>query len=402
MKRMISEPSYHAEAEFDLPDLQDEDASVAKKDKPDKNSHDVERDKSDNPALIDRMRIQQNLSAYGLQQLLDTMTAADRDYLLKNAFEVRKQHYGNTVYVRGLIELTNYCIRDCAYCGIRRSNRHADRYRLSPETILEACAEGYHLGFRTFVLQGGEDPYLNESRMLEIIAAIRTMFPDCAITLSIGEWSKTSYVKFFQAGADRYLLRHETASRALYGKIHPDGDFDGRRGCLRDLKDIGFQTGAGFMVGLPGQTTADFVQDLLFLKELDPHMVGIGPFIPHKDTPLVGNPAGTVDKTLTLLAMVRLLLPEVLLPATTALGTIDPFGREKAYSAGANVIMPNLTPTTEKYKYTLYEGKAAIDDPPAKCLDDLRKKTETAGFVLDMQVGDHRRWQHAATRRVRV
>lgn len=356
----------------------------------------------DNRTLIDSLRTHRNLPPSELQQLMDSMSDADRTYLLDSAFEVRQQHYGNTVYVRGLIELTNHCRKDCAYCGIRRSNRHADRYRLSLETILAACAEGHRLGFRTFVLQGGEDPYLDEDRIAEIVTSIRSRYPDCAITLSIGEWPKKAYERFFQAGADRYLLRHETATKALYGKIHPDSDFNERRRCLRDLKDIGFQTGAGFMVGIPGQTTADFVRDLLFLKELDPHMVGIGPFIPHKDTPLAGNPAGTVEMTLTLLAMVRLMLPEVLLPATTALGTIDRSGREKAYRAGANVLMPNLTPPGEKSKYLLYEGKAAIDDPPAKCLDDLRRKTEAAGFSLDMQVGDHKSWEHATSRRART
>ncbi len=357
---------------------------------------------TDNRTLIETLRTHQTLSANGFQQLLDTMSDADGAYLLDNAGEVRHQHYGNTVYVRGLIELTNHCKKDCSYCGIRRSNRQADRYRLSPETILQACAEGYRLGFRTFVLQGGEDPYLDEDRISAIVTSIRSKYADCAITLSMGEWPKKSYEKFFQAGADRYLLRHETATRALYEKIHPDSDFNERRRCLLDLKDVGFQTGAGFMVGIPGQTTSDFVDDLLFLKELDPHMVGIGPFIPHKDTPLAGNPAGTVGMTLTLLAMVRLMLPEVLLPATTALGTIDRYGREKAYRAGANVLMPNLTPPAEKSKYLLYEGKAAVDDPPAKCLEDLRRKTEAAGFILDMRVGDHKSWEHATARRIRA
>ena len=355
---------------------------------------------NDNLSLTRRLREKQALSGEGLLQLLDTLTESEKVFLFDQAHEVRSAQYGNAVFVRGLIELTNFCRKDCAYCGIRRSNRNADRYRLSPETILEACTEGYRLGFRTFVLQGGEDPYLNEERIVEIVGTLRARFPDCAITLSIGEWPRSSYEKFFRAGADRYLLRHETASEPLYRSIHPDSGFHERRRCLRDLKEIGFQTGAGFMVGIPGQTTADFVQDLLFLKELQPHMVGIGPFIPHKDTPLAGNPAGTVEKTLILLALVRLMLPEVLLPATTALGTIDPFGREKAYRAGANVLMPNLTPPAEKSKYLLYEGKASVDDPPAKCLDALKQKTEAAGFVLDMQVGDHRGWAHAGARRV--
>lgn len=354
----------------------------------------------ENDALIRTLYHTGSLGGDALLQLLDSMTPEENLRLLDSAHEVRKQHYGTTVFVRGLIELTNICRKDCAYCGIRRSNRQADRYRLLPETVLEACAEGYRLGFRTFVLQGGEDPFYDGERIAALVATIRARYPDCAITLSVGEWPQATYQRFFEAGADRYLLRHETATESLYRSIHPDSDFHERRRCLADLKRIGFQTGAGFMVGIPGQTNTDFVNDLLFLKELRPHMVGIGPFIPHKDTPLAGNPAGTVDKTLTLLALVRLLLPDVLLPATTALGTIDPFGREKAYRAGANVIMPNLTPPSEKSKYLLYEGKGAVDDPPTKCLDDLRRKTEAAGFVLDMGIGDHRNWAHKDARRM--
>ena len=356
--------------------------------------------RADNLTLIRTLHRTAALDGGALKQLLDTMTPQENAFLLACAHDVRQRHYGNTVFVRGLIELTNICRKDCAYCGIRRSNRHADRYRLLPETVLEACAEGYRLGFRTFVLQGGEDPFYDGDRVAALVSSIRTRYPDCAITLSLGEWPRATYQRLFEAGADRYLLRHETATETLYHTIHPDSVFSERRRCLRDLREIGFQTGAGFMVGIPGQTNADFVNDLLYLKQLQPHMVGIGPFIPHKDTPLAGNPAGTVDKTLTLLALVRLLLPDVLLPATTALGTIDPFGREKAYRAGANVIMPNLTPPSEKSKYLLYEGKGAVDDPPAKCLDDLRRKTEAAGFVLDMGIGDHNGWAHRAARRM--
>ena len=354
----------------------------------------------ENETLIRTLHRTAELDGGSLLRLLDTMTPHENALLLDCAHDARRRQYGETVFVRGLIELTNICRKDCAYCGIRRSNRFADRYRLLPETVLEACTEGYRLGFRTFVLQGGEDPFYDGERVAALVASIRSRFPDCAITLSLGEWPRATYQRFFEAGADRYLLRHETATESLYHAIHPDSVFSERRRCLRDLKEIGFQTGAGFMVGIPGQTNADLVNDLLYLKKLQPHMVGIGPFIPHPDTPLAGNPAGTVDMTLTLLALVRLLLPQVLLPATTALGTIDPIGREKAYRAGANVIMPNLTPPSEKAKYLLYEGKGAVDDPPAKCLDDLRRKTETAGFVLDMGIGDHMAWAHRTTRRM--
>jgi biotin synthase len=244
-------------------------------------------------------------------------------------------------------------------------------------------------------VQGGEDPYFTQARVTEIVKEIRKQYPDCAITLSLGEWTKEAYQDFFNAGADRYLLRHETASEELYGKLHPDSDFHERRRCLNDLKDIGYQTGAGFMIGLKGQTHADIVKDLLFLKELQPHMVGIGPFIPHRETPLGAESAGGLEITLILLSIVRLMLPEVLMPATTALGTIDKTGREKGYRAGANVIMPNLTPPAEKSKYLLYEGKGAVDDSPSKCLEDLRRKTVEAGFVLDMQVGDHVSWNRS-------
>lgn len=256
--------------------------------------------------------------------------------LTEEAVRLRKQYYGDKVYTRGLIEFTNYCKNDCYYCGIRRGNRHAQRYRLSGEEILDCCENGYALGFRTFVLQGGEDPYYTDERMADIVRSIRRDYPDCAITLSIGEKSYESYKLFKEAGADRYLLRHETASEELYRRLHPEEMLlSHRKQCLYDLKALGYQVGAGFMVGSPGQKMEHLAEDLIFLKELQPQMVGIGPFIPHHETRFANETAGSVGLTLFLLSVIRILLPKVLLPATTALGTMDPLGREKGLAAGA-------------------------------------------------------------------
>ena len=255
--------------------------------------------------------------------------------------------YGHDIYIRGLIEFTNYCKNDCLYCGIRRSNKNAERYRLSKDDIMLCCHEGYDLGFRTFVLQGGEDPYYTDEKMVDIISSIKTEFPDCALTLSVGEKTHESYKAFFDAGADRYLLRHETANPMHYSKLHPSGlSWQNRINCLYDLKSIGYQVGCGFMVGSPYQTAEDLAQELIFLKKLKPHMVGIGPFIAHHDTPFRDEKSGTMELTLFMLGLIRLTLPYVLLPSTTALGTIHPLGREKGILAGANVIMPNLSPVS--------------------------------------------------------
>ena len=263
------------------------------------------------------------------------------------------------MYIRGLIEFTNFCKNDCLYCGIRRSNARACRYRLSEEEIL-ACAEaGYRMGFRTVVLQGGEDAYFTDERLCRIVRALKAARPDRAVTLSVGERSRESYQKLFDAGADRYLLRHETATKAHYGRLHPpELSFERRMRCLADLKAIGYQAGCGFMVGSPWQTPADIARDLAFIRRFEPEMVGIGPFIPHRDTPLGAFPAGTVEMTCKLLAIIRLLLPNALLPATTALATLDSHGCEKGMLAGANVVMPNLSPPDAREKYALYEGKA--------------------------------------------
>lgn len=343
--------------------------------------------------LIDKLYKDNYLERQELLHLLNGMSKDDKDYLLIKSHETRVKHYGNVVYPRGLIEFTNYCNKNCIYCGIRTSNKNADRYRLSLNEILSACEEGYMLGYKTFVLQGGEDSYYTDEKIVEIVEMIKSKFPDCAITLSIGEKSYESYKKYYDADTDRYLLRHETATKELYEKLHPGMSFENRIRCLKDLKNIGYQVGAGFMVGLPGQSNADYVNDLLFLKELQPEMVGIGPFIPQKYTPLGKEEGGTVEDTIVLLALIRLLLPEVLLPATTALGSIDPLGREKGLKAGANVVMPNLSPTEVRSKYALYDGKICTGDEAAECRMCIEGRIKSAGFSLEMSRGDNKLWR---------
>lgn len=343
-------------------------------------------------AIIDKLYYENNLHKEELLILLDNMKDEDKDYLIEKAHSTRMQTYGDKVFMRGLIEFTNYCKRNCEYCGIRAGNKYSERYRLSLEEILKACKKGYTLGYRTFVLQGGEDNYYDDDKVEEIIRAIKGRYPDCAVTLSIGEKSYDSYKKFYEAGADRYLIRHETASKELYERLHPGMSFENRRRCLYDLKSIGYQVGAGFMVGLPGQSNEDYVEDLLFLKELNPHMVGIGPFIPHKDTSLGKEKGGTLETTIIMVAITRLLLPKALLPATTALGSIDPFGREKGIKAGANVVMPNLSPTSVRKKYALYDGKICTGDEAAECRLCIEGRIKKAGFSVDMSRGDYKEW----------
>ena len=315
--------------------------------------------------------------------------AAVRETLRREALALCRNYYGNQVYIRGLIEFTNYCKNNCYYCGIRRDNPHVRRYRLSTEEILSCCREGYGLGYRTFVLQGGEDPYFTDERMTELIRQIREEYPDCAITLSIGEREKDSYRKFREAGADRYLLRHETADAAHYRSLHPEGmNFSHRIQCLYDLKALGYQVGAGFMVGSPGQKLEHMAKDLLFLQKLQPEMVGIGPFIPHHDTRYAKEQAGSVEMTLFLLSVIRILLPKVLLPATTALGTMDPVGREKGLLAGANVIMPNLSPEKNRKDYSLYDNKICTGEEVAQSIASLRKRVESVGCQVVTDRGD--------------
>ncbi len=323
-------------------------------------------------------------------ELLALIGRADADEaLFAAADEARRAVYGDKVYLRGLIEFTNICKNDCFYCGIRRSNANAERYRLTPDEILACCREGYALGYRTFVLQGGEDPYWDDDRLCALVAQIRAAYPDCAITLSVGERGRESYQRLFDAGANRYLLRHETADDALYARLHPaELSLANRKKCLFDLRDIGYQVGAGFMVGAPYQTDAHLLADLRFLQELRPHMIGIGPFIPHRETPLGAFPAGTAEKTIRLLAILRLMFPRSLLPATTALGTIAPDGRERGLRAGANVIMPNLSPVATRKKYDLYEGKICLGDESAACRSCLEARVAAAGYRIVTDRGD--------------
>lgn len=339
---------------------------------------------------VKKIREKQNIDLEELHTLL-SLKASEEDiqYLYAQACEVADEVYGKRVFKRGLIEFTNYCKNDCYYCGIRRSNACAERYRLDKETILACCEKGYALGYRTFVLQGGEDGHFTDERVCEIVSEIRQNYPDCAITLSIGEKSKESYQKYFNAGADRYLLRHETANEEHYAKLHPtELSLRNRKQCLYDLKDIGYQVGCGFMVGSPYQTIETLFEDLLFIKELEPHMVGIGPFIPQKETPFASEKAGTLEQTLRLLAITRLIHPTVLLPATTALGTIHEQGRELGILAGANVVMPNLSPTDVREKYKLYDNKACTGDEAAEGDANLKFRIKQIGYDLVCDRGD--------------
>ncbi|MEY8338119.1 [FeFe] hydrogenase H-cluster radical SAM maturase HydE [Lachnospiraceae bacterium 62-35] len=305
------------------------------------------------------------------------------------ARHVREEIFGKKVYIRGLIEFTSYCRNDCYYCGLRKSNQEAQRYRLDEETILDCCKKGYGLGFRTFVLQGGEDGHFTEKEISHIIKRIKKEFPDCALTLSLGEWSYERYEKWFQAGADRYLLRHETADNTHYQILHPaDLSLKNRMECLRNLKKIGYQTGCGIMVGSPGQTAGSLAKDMIFMEELQPEMVGIGPFIPQHATPFAEKRAGTLEDTLFLLALLRLMLPKVLLPSTTALGTIHPEGRELGILSGANVVMPNLSPLDVRKKYLLYDNKICTGDEAAEALDSLKKRMKAIGYEVVVDRGD--------------
>ena len=311
--------------------------------------------------------------------------------LAERADKVRRKVYGTDIYLRGLIEFTNYCKNDCYYCGIRRSNSDAERYRLTDEQIYDCCKIGYELGFRTFVLQGGEDGCFTDDKLVEIIKTIRQNYPDCALTLSIGEKSYESYKRYFDAGADRYLLRHETANSIHYGKLHPKNLLlENRKKCLYNLKEIGYQVGCGFMVGSPFQTTKSIIDDLKLIRDLNPHMVGIGPFIPHKNTPFKAYEQGSLDLTLKLLSVIRLMLPNVLLPSTTALGTIHPLGREKGVLAGANVVMPNLSPRNVRKKYLLYDNKICTGDEAAECIVCMKNRMKSIGYKVVVNRGDYK------------
>ncbi len=339
--------------------------------------------------LIDSLAAGRRLSAAELAALIELEDPAQLDYLQARAVEKRQAVFGTDVYIRGLIELSSYCRNDCYYCGLRRSNAQAERYRLLPEQILACCQKGYQLGFRTFVLQGGEDTWFTEERVAELISRIKADWPDCALTLSLGERPRKIYAAWRKAGADRYLLRHETADARHYGILHPpELSFANRRRCLYDLKELGFQVGAGMMVGAPFQSSRHLAQDLLFLQELQPQMVGIGPFIPHHNTPFARYKAGSSRTTLTLLSLTRLLLPESLLPATTALSTVDDRGRELGILAGANVVMPNLSPPDTRKKYLLYDNKASFGLEAAEEIALLKERVQAIGYQVVVSRGD--------------
>lgn len=339
--------------------------------------------------LVDKLEAQNSLNREEWIQLIEGRTPKLAQYIFEKARKIRQAYYGTDVYIRGLIEFTNYCKNDCYYCGIRRSNSRAHRYRLSEEQILRCCHQGYTLGFRTFVLQGGEDGYFTDERIVNLVKEIRKNYPDCAITLSIGERSYDSYLALFEAGADRYLLRHETWDEEHYRLLHPPAlSAKHRQQCLWDLKKIGYQVGTGYMVGSPFQTAENLADDMLFLEELNPQMVGIGPFIPHHDTPFKDQAAGTLELTLYMLGLIRLMLPKVLLPATTALGTIDEKGRELGILAGANVVMPNLSPENVRKDYLLYDNKICTGSEAAECRMDLENRMHAIGYQVVCHRGD--------------
>ena len=340
--------------------------------------------------LVETLRTDRDLSDDLLRELIDS--GAYDEELRENADAVRRERYGDAVFLRGLIEFTNYCKNNCYYCGIRSDNRSAVRYRLTQDEILSCCAEGYALGYRTFVLQGGEDPYYTDDRICAVVAAIRAAYPDCAITLSIGEKSRESYQRYYDAGANRYLLRHETANPAHYARLHPaDMSSENRKRCLFDLKEIGYQVGSGFMVGSPYQTTDDLIADLRFLQTLQPDMIGIGPYLTHSATPFAGMPSGTAQLTLRLLSILRLMFPYALLPSTTALGTVAPNGRELGLKHGANVVMPNLSPTAVRKQYEIYENKICTGEESAQCRRCLELRVASAGYRVVTDRGDVRR-----------
>ena len=349
---------------------------------------------TDLSTLIRRLECAHSLRLEDYQTLIEERTPQAAQQLREAAVRVRKAVYGTAVYVRGLIEISSYCKNDCLYCGIRRSNRLAQRYRLTPDEILACCEEGYALGFRTFVLQGGEDPWFTDEVLCPLIAQIKARWPDCAVTLSLGERSDESYKALREAGADRYLLRHETATKSHYEALHPaELSFDNRMRCLHVLKELGYQVGCGFMVGSPHQTAQDLARDLKFVEQFRPAMCGIGPFIPHHDTPFANEPGGSVELTLYLLSILRLIEPELLLPATTALGTLDPLGREKGIQAGANVVMPNLSPVSVRKKYMLYDNKICTGEESAQCKGCLAARMASVGYELGTHRGDPMAWK---------
>lgn len=337
--------------------------------------------------MISRLFQTHDLTDSELFALLET-SEYDKP-LFQAADKIRREVYGTDVYIRGLIEISSFCKNDCYYCGIRRGNEKAGRYRLREDEILSCCETGYSLGFRTFVLQGGEDSYYNDDMLCRVVSEIKSRYPDCAVTLSLGEKTRESYKYYFDAGADRYLLRHETANEKHYRMLHPDNmHIENRRNCLWELKEIGYQVGSGFMVGSPYQTTHNLVEDIRFLQELKPDMIGIGPYITHQDTPFAEFKSGSLNLTLRLVAILRLMFPYALIPSTTALGTIAPNGRELGLQAGANVVMPNLSPISVRSLYKLYDNKICTSEEAAECRMCLKRRIESAGYRIVVNRGD--------------
>lgn len=340
--------------------------------------------------LVVRLREARDLSDAELLQLIDE--DQDISFLAQQADLVRREHYGIDVYVRGLVEFSNICKNDCLYCGIRKSNASVGRYHLTEQQILECCRLGYALNYRTFVLQSGESAYYSDQQICSIVSSIKEEFPDCAVTLSLGEKPEQSYRDYFRAGADRYLLRHETADSAHYAMLHPSGmSLENRKHCLFQLKEIGFQVGSGFMVGTPYQTSRHLLADLRFLQQLQPDMIGIGTFLHHKDTPFKSFPDGSLQLTLKMISILRLMFPYALIPATTALGTVSPLGREMGLKAGANVLMPNLSPLEVRSQYLLYDNKICTAESGSACANCLHNRVKNAGYQIVMDRGDVRK-----------
>ncbi len=339
--------------------------------------------------LIDKLADTHTLSVEEYRIIIEGYDSEDAQYLADKAKAEKEKLYGNGVFIRGLIEISNYCKDDCYYCGIRRSNKNCERYRLAADDILECCKEGHELGFRTFVMQGGEDSYFSDDMLCPLVEKIKTNHPDCAITLSLGERSKESYKMLKDAGADRYLLRHETATAGHYAKLHPpELSWHNRMDCLQALRECGYQVGCGFMVNSPYQTTEMLANELKFIEGFMPDMCGIGPFIPHADTPFRDFSAGSVELTCLLISCIRLIHPRILLPATTALGTMHPSGREKGILSGANVVMPNLSPAATRKKYMLYNNKLSDGAESAQAKEALEKRMNSIGCTLVVSRGD--------------
>ena len=342
-----------------------------------------------NTELIKKLNIERNLSEKEWIQIFDTYDEEDLEYAMDMAHEITVARFGRKIYFRGIVEFTNVCRNDCYYCGIRAGNSNCQRYRLEKEDILKCCEDGYEHGFRTFVLQGGEDPHYTKEVMTDIVRAITERYPDCAVTMSIGELDRDFYQALYDAGARRFLLRHETADAAHYGILHPkEQTLSSRMRCLKDLKEIGFQTGCGIMIGSPGQTSEILAKDMMFMADFKPEMIGLGPFIPHKDTPFKNEPAGSVEKTLLVIALCRIMLTDALIPSTTALGTVEAEGRQKGVLAGCNVVMPNLSPMEVRKKYMLYDGKVGTDMSAEAGIRALRSQMEEIGYEVIVARGD--------------